>query len=215
MGNVSREKLERNIAANIAVLRKASGMTQAGLAEKIGYSDKSISKWERGEGIPDVICLKQMADLLGVTVDALLSDEAAVPGSEPVQAESGAASPVYAVNHWAIALVSMAGVWLLAALAFIIVKLAGGESVLPFVIALPVTMLLAVIFNAVWGNRTGAFLTISALIWSILFLICWICRAYNLWLLMALGVPATVIVWLSCRVRRAVNPEPDEPERNA
>ena len=109
----------------------------------------------------------------------------------------------------------MAGVWLLAALAFIIVKLAGGESVLPFVIALPVTMLLAVIFNAVWGNRTGAFVTISALIWSILFLICWICRAYNLWLLMALGVPATVIVWLSCRVRRAVNPEPDEPERNA
>ena len=131
MGNVNREKLEQNIAANIAALRKACGMTQAGLAEKIGYSDKSVSKWERGEGIPDVICLSQMAELFGVTVDTLLADDPAIPGTSPAEVKTETASPVYAVNHWAIALVSMAGVWLLAVLAFIIVKLVGGESMLP------------------------------------------------------------------------------------
>lgn len=197
---MNREKLERNIAANIAALRKASGMTQAGLAERIGYSDKSVSKWERGEGIPDVICLSQMAELFGVTVDALLADEPVLPG-EPA-APVTQAKPSYVVNRWAIVLVSMAGVWLLAVLAFIIVKLAGGGSLLPFAIALPVTMLLAVIFNGIWGTRKWAFFVISALVWSILFLICWLCRGYNIWLLMTLGVPATVTVWLACRVRR-------------
>lgn len=211
---VNREKLEKNIAANIALLRKRAGMTQAGLAEKIGYSDKSVSKWERGEGIPDVICLSQMADLFGVTVDTLLADEPALHDADEKPAEEKAAPDrtVYGVNRWAIVLLAMAGVWLLAALAYIIVRLTGGESWLPIVIALPVTMLLAVIFNSIWGNRKIAFPVITVFVWSILFLICWICRAYNIWLLMTLGIPAAVIVWLACRVRTVKTPVPDGGE---
>ncbi|MBQ2724715.1 MAG: helix-turn-helix transcriptional regulator [Clostridia bacterium] len=209
MSQTGREKLEKNIARNIALLRKHTGMTQAGLAEKIGYSDKSVSKWERGEGIPDVICLWQMAELFGVTVDTLLADEPVLPGEVPETIVQTEAKPAYGVNRWAIVLLSMAGVWLLAALAFIIVKLAVGDSALPFVIALPVTMLLAVIFNSIWGTRKWAFPVITVFVWCILFLICWICRRYNIWLLMTLGIPAAVIVWLSCRVRRVVAPADD------
>ncbi|MBQ7218900.1 MAG: helix-turn-helix transcriptional regulator, partial [Ruminococcus sp.] len=44
-------------------------MTQAQLGEELSYSDKSVSKWERGESIPDVYVLKHIADLSGVTVD--------------------------------------------------------------------------------------------------------------------------------------------------
>ncbi len=207
MSQTGREKLEKNIARNIALLRKHTGMTQAGLAEKIGYSDKSVSKWERGEGIPDVICLWQMARLFGVTVDTLLADDPILPGEVTAEnpPEEGQAS--YGVNRWAIVLLSMAGVWLLAALAFIIVKLAGGDSVLPFVIALPVTMLLAVIFNGIWGTGKWTFPVITVFVWSILFAVCWICRRYNIWLLMSLGIPAAVIVWLACRVRRVEIPE--------
>lgn len=206
MSQTGREKLEKNISKNIALLRKHTGMTQAGLAEKIGYSDKSVSKWERGEGIPDVICLWQMAQLFGVTVDTLLADEPVLPGETPAAVVQPEVKTSYGVNRWAIVMLSMAGVWLLAALAFIIVKLAGGDSVLPFVIALPVTMLLAVIFNSIWGIRKWAFPVITVFVWCILFLICWICRGYNIWLLMTLGIPAAVIVWLSCRVRRVVAP---------
>ena len=57
------EELKNIIASNIATLRKKNGMTQAELAEKLCYSDKAISKWERGESIPDVIVLKQVADM--------------------------------------------------------------------------------------------------------------------------------------------------------
>jgi len=209
VSQTGRERLEKNIAKNIALLRKHTGMTQAGLAEKIGYSDKSVSKWERGEGIPDVICLWQMAELFGVTVDTLLADEPVLPGEVPETIVQTEAKPAYGVNRWAIVLLSMAGVWLLAALAFIIVKLAVGDSALPFVIALPVTMLLAVIFNSIWGTGKWAFPVITVFVWCILFLICWICRRYNIWLLMTLGIPAAVIVWLSCRVRRVVAPADD------
>ena len=67
-------ELKLVIAKNIAALRTARGMTQIELAEKLNYSDKAVSKWERGESIPDVLVLKQIADMHGVTVDYLLTD---------------------------------------------------------------------------------------------------------------------------------------------
>ncbi|MFQ9093492.1 MAG: helix-turn-helix transcriptional regulator [Ruminococcus sp.] len=48
------ESMRKTIAGNISRYRKQLGMTQLDLSEKINYSDKSISKWERGDGIPDV-----------------------------------------------------------------------------------------------------------------------------------------------------------------
>ena len=68
------EDLKPIIAKNITVLRQNAKMTQFDLAEKLNYSDKAISKWERAESIPDVSVLKSIADLFGVTVDYLLQD---------------------------------------------------------------------------------------------------------------------------------------------
>jgi transcriptional regulator with XRE-family HTH domain len=53
-------------ADNICSLRSAQGMTQAELAGILNYSDKAISKWERGESLPDVSVLKQIAEVFGV-----------------------------------------------------------------------------------------------------------------------------------------------------
>ena len=69
------EDLKQILAKNITALRQASRMTQLELAEKLNYSDKAISKWERGESIPDVTVLKAIADLVGVTLDYLLEDD--------------------------------------------------------------------------------------------------------------------------------------------
>ena len=63
------------LAKNLVYYRKASGLTQLELAEKFNYSDKSISKWERGEGFPDVFVLKSLADFYGITVDDFYSEE--------------------------------------------------------------------------------------------------------------------------------------------
>lgn len=203
----------RIIAKNIAEMRKSRGMTQAGLAEQLGYSDKSVSKWERGEGLPDLLCMKRIADLFGVTVDWFFEAEH-TDGNEICEAASADSAqeteavkvPGYVTSRTAVALLSIAGVWMLAAVVYVVLKLCDAEAALPFVIALPVTALLCVIFHALWGSRShfrqGMFASVTLLIWTLLFMICWICRAYNLWILMILGFPGTVVAALSCRVRK-------------
>ena len=67
------------VARNIAACRKQAGMTQAELAEKLNYSDKTISKWERAEGLPDLVVSQNIAELFGVPLDALLRDDTPKP----------------------------------------------------------------------------------------------------------------------------------------
>lgn len=201
--------LTKIIAKNLVQLRKANNMTQAGLAEQLGYSDKSVSKWERAEGMPDVVCLKNIADLFGVTVDYFFYEEHAETAATAQPQNTFREMETkerYVTNHRAVALLSIAGVWMLAALVYVIVVLCGKNFLLPFVIALPVTSLLLIIFHAMWGNhekkRFGMFMSVSLLIWTILLLVCYICREHNLWLLMVLGFPATVVVALACLVKK-------------
>lgn len=66
--------MRNQIGSNIAAYRKQAGLTQAGLAEKLNYSDKAVSKWERGESVPDVMTLVQLAELFQIPVGELLAD---------------------------------------------------------------------------------------------------------------------------------------------
>ena len=79
------EDLKQIISKNIVSLRNSENMTQAELAEKLNYSDKAVSKWERGDSLPDVIVIKQIADIFGVTVDSLLTDNDGAPIRENKQ----------------------------------------------------------------------------------------------------------------------------------
>ena len=74
MVSMEEEILAEVIGKNITRLRKLANMTQLELAEKLNYSDKSISKWEQGNGIPDVRILIQLAELFGVTLDDLVHE---------------------------------------------------------------------------------------------------------------------------------------------
>lgn len=208
------ENLQAVIAGNIAALRRARGFTQAELAEKLGYSDKSVSKWERGDGLPDVLCLKAMADLFGVTVDYMLTAENPDPAAEiPAGGPAGEAAQkeVYQVNRRTIAALSVAGVWLLAALVFVVGLIAGKTLVTPFFLALPVSAILLIVFSSLWGTRTHLFLSVTALVWGVLLSVCWILRSHDPWLLMILGIPSTAVVWLSCRVTTKKPPDPPVP----
>ncbi len=199
---MAHEDIPKNIAKNITELRKKSGMTQARLAEEIGYSDKSVSKWERGDGVPDIVCLKNIADLFGVTVDYLLeSEHTSFPSLDNDKQEVPESSDSYVINRAAIVGVTLAGVLMLAAVVYVILKLCGVVSLLPFVIACPVFAVLMVIFNSVWGTKKFNFYTISLLVLTILFLISFLLRSYDMWSMMLLGIPGVLIVWLACRVK--------------
>ena len=65
-----------NFAEIIVNRRKALGLTQEGLAQKLGVTNQAVSKWESGQSCPDLALLPRIADLFGITIDELFGREA-------------------------------------------------------------------------------------------------------------------------------------------
>lgn len=191
------EELRMTIAGNIGQLRRACGMTQLELAEKLNYSDKAVSKWERGESIPDITTLKAVADLFSVSVDYLL--RADHPIEEVVKREF---TKSQRRNRVLITVMSCVLVWLVAVFVHTGVGAATPDHHLLWLIyvySVPTTLIVYLVLNSIWGNRRGNFVIISALIWTILgcvYVSVLLFASLNLWLLFVIGVPAQIIVCL-------------------
>jgi len=188
------DEFKKTVARNIVTLRLACGMTQFELGEKLHYSDKSVSKWERGDALPDAYVLKQTAELFGVTVDYLLSPH---EDSEPLPV-----APRYSKK--VITSIAFFGVWALSLLVFVMLWLTLGKAVWQiFAATLPVSLLVVMILHLIWGNRIGNILLISGFTWSLL-AACYLCLLPlgNLWPIFLLGVPAQVLILLSFCVKR-------------
>lgn len=151
----SEEILRQRIAENIAYYRRQNGDTQADLAEKLNYSDKSVSKWERGDGTPDVFILSKIADLYGVTVQDLLRTKK-VPKSHS--------------RHVLITLLSIGLVWLTAAVLFCGAKILGvlpERAWLLFIFAIPVSGIVWEVFSSLWWGLLQQALSGSLIIWGV------------------------------------------------
>ncbi len=190
--------IKRIVADNINKLRTEKHITQMELAEKLNYSDKAVSKWERAESIPDVTVLKQIGEIFGVSVDYLLSthDEEETP-------------PVYRaekteVNYVVVSLIAVIGIWTVALFLFFLLKWILAKSVWEiFVYALPVTFIAMLVFHSLWGKRKFLnFWIVSALMWSILAVIYVSLLWLNLWQLFILGITAEILIFLSFKVRK-------------
>lgn len=68
--------MRTSIGNRISQLRKENGITQEEMAEKLGVTPQAVSKWENDISYPDILLLPKIAEMLGVTVDELLSGEA-------------------------------------------------------------------------------------------------------------------------------------------
>lgn len=201
------EDIKSIIAENIVSLRKKSGMTQIELAEKLNYSDKAISKWERGESVPDISVLKNIADLFGVTVDYLISsdhgDEEISSGEDESLREERLKKKKR--THGMITGMSVLLVWLVAFLIFVPIDIATKDVVahwLAFVFAVPVSMLVWLIFNALWFNRRRNYLIISLMVWTLICAIhlsVWV-GGYNIWQFYLLGIPGQLIIILWSKI---------------
>ena len=66
---------QSKIGAYIAVKRKAQDLTQAQLAQKLGVSDKSVSKWERGVCLPDVSLFQDICGILGISINEFFAGD--------------------------------------------------------------------------------------------------------------------------------------------
>ena len=192
------DELKLATASNIIKLRTGAGMTQAELGEKLNYSDKTVSKWERAESVPDAWVLKQLGEIFGVTVDYLISshDEwEGVPGKKETEPEINFSSGV-------VTLVSIIGIWTLALLVFIIFWALGSLQWLLFAAAVPVTLITLLVFNSVWRHGRENKWIVAGLVLSLLLLIYLTLLRYNPWQILLLIVPMEIIVFLSFRIRK-------------
>ena len=183
------------VAKNISELRQSNNMTQLELAEKINYSDKAISKWERAESSPDISVLVDIATVFGVSVDYLIKadhTEAPVKESE---------APKRQYNRKPIAYIAESGAWLVAIVAFIITTLiVKGMTFqfLYFVYALPIVLIVKLVFNSIWFNPRNNYYIISVMMWSILAAIhiTFLYFKINVALIYLLGIAGQIVVIL-------------------
>lgn len=205
------EDIKSIIAENIVQLRKRKGMTQIELAERLNYSDKAVSKWERGESVPDIGVLKTVADLFGVTVDYLITaeheDEVEAATETPIDDEG--ARIKWKRKRLMITGMSVMLVWLVALLVFIPLDVAYNDIVwhfLAFAYAVPVSMLVWLVFNATWFDRRKNFLIISFMVWTLIVSIYLTVLAlgYNIWQLYLLGIPGQLIIILWSKIGKRI-----------
>ena len=140
--NLSEERLKELFSRNLSVLRHRSGMTQLELAEKLNYSDKSISKWERGEGLPDLPVAMKIADLFGVSVNDLVSEK--IPRKFLISR-----------NKVIITLLSIGIAWLVAAVSYFLFQFIAPswKSEMLFAYAVPVSFIVAIVFTNIWFKK--------------------------------------------------------------
>lgn len=183
-------------AKNLSKLRQASGMTQLELGERLNYSDKTVSKWERGESIPDAGMLKQIADEFGVSVDYLL--EAEHDHTQSFAAEPSEEEEALYKKHQTIRHIIQAGVWLLSFLIIVLCWVVTRNFYwLILIWTLPVSFLLSIIFTSLWSRHKGRdnYIFISLFILSILLAIYLSTLKANLWMLFLIMIPVEVLMY--------------------
>ena len=202
------EKIKGQIGANIAERRKAAGMTQAGLAEKLNYSDKAVSKWERGESVPDVLTMMQLAQLFGVTVNDLLRD--------PAKANIPAAPDKPKASRSVIQGLCATLVWFVALFFYVILSAFGIRwGGVCFVYAVPVTAIVLLSLRSAWRNFSWNRALISVIVWGVLasiYVSVWVFLHVSVLQLFLLGIPGQVAVILWFRMFRVKQPEKEEEE---
>ena len=204
------ETLKAILGSNIAFYRKRQGLTQAGLGEKLNYSDKAVSKWERGESIPDVLTLVQIAELFGVSVNDLLTDPNSLPAQTGVVVDKMGKAVEKALkrkaNKSSIAGLSSVLVWFVALLLFVVLSsLTIEKSWLAFIYAIPVNAIVLLTLLSSWRDFRWNKTLVSVLVWGgllSLYVTLFLFVKVNIWKVFLLGIPGQLAVFLWFRLYR-------------
>ena len=198
------EKLKNQIGANIAAYRKRVGLTQAGLAERLNYSDKAVSKWERGESMPDMLTMVQLAELFGTSLNELTADPNALPeNTGKVQKTMGKMvekTLKRKADKRIILSLSSILVWFVALLIFVVLtSLNIPYGWLAFFFAVPADAIVMLSLRSAWHDFRWNRALISVIMWgSLLFIFTVLCILVKPnWLIFLLGIPgqAAILLW--------------------
>ena len=168
--------------------RKALGLTQTQLSEKLNVSFQAISKWEKGDCVPSIYVLMALAKYYEVDIKDILCERATPPA--PKKSSKN-------INLiWSF--LSCAIVLLVATISFLVMFYAFNAtgSELCFVVALPIAALVNTILFSTWRWRIRTGIAASLFVWLSIFAISLILKTYNIWLIYLVGIPLQVMIIL-------------------
>lgn len=203
------EKLKSQLGANIVMYRKRRGLTQAKLAERLNYSDKAVSKWERGESMPDVLTLVQLAELFDISVDELIRDPNEIPENSGGPIEHAMEVAVEKTlkrkaNKKIILWLCSLLVWFVALLVFVVVSsLDIPRSWIAFLYAIPADAIVQLSLRSAWKDFRWNKTLISILMWGGLLSLYASLKLFvhvDIWKLFLLGIPGQLAVFLWFRM---------------
>lgn len=190
--------MKATFAANLIKLRNAVSMTQLELAERLNFSDKAVSKWERAESMPDVYTIKQLADLFQVSVDDLLTPSE--QWEKPVVKDK--LDKKHRVTGGLITLVVLVSILAVAFLVFVILWLAGMPDARVFVYMLPAVFVTWLVLNsALLEGKHNRYITMG-LVFSVIAVVYAALISINPWPLFLFAIPAEAVTWLSFYINR-------------
>lgn len=181
------------VAQNIYYLRTINHLTQFELGQRLNYSDKAISKWERGDAVPDAYVLLQMSELFGVTVDYILTEHK----EQDKKIETKPKNKVKRI----ILVTAMVGIFALATLIYVLLAFSNIYHWQIFIYAVPVCAVVAIVLTSVWFKGKGVLIYTSILGWSLLATVFFAVASVlgygnGLWMIFLIGIPLQVIVFL-------------------
>ena len=177
------------VSSNLSALRKQKGITQAELAERLNYSDKAISRWEKGDTLPDLNVLYEICEFYGITMNDLTSEICVAPQKN----ETKKLQKMYRI--W-ICILAAASVLLLATIWFVLNMVNdNGIHWIVFLWALPASCAVVMLIGREIFNWVIHFVLGSVVVWSAITSIVFHVQFFTehgakaLWLLFLLGIP--------------------------
>ncbi len=193
-------ELKKTIADNLIALRKRKKYTQQDLGNILGYSDKAISKWEKGESLPDIEILYQLSSLYGVTLDFLTKEGSYEEKKEYI-------IPKYEKrNKILITLLASTVAWFMAIMIFCYYMYDEDKIYFwpIFIWAIPFNCLILAFLNYKWGKKVFYLPILTVLLWGLLLSIyvSLIFIEKNFWPLFLIGVPIQIALVLLSQIKR-------------
>lgn len=190
---IKMDDLKEIIGKNIQYLRKESNMTQQDLADKLNYTSKAVSKWERGESMPEIEVLAAIASLFNVTVDFLLHEDSKVHKKDYVPSE------VKDKNKMLVTALVVTIVWTIMAIVFVYTMQNNGKTLWQlFIWAIPLSFLVIAISLRQY-KRIDQMIVLSIFLWTLL-LAFFIQFQFEIPLIFLIGIPAQLALFIWSKI---------------
>ena len=188
------DNLNYIIAKNLTELRKKNKLTQLEVAKSLNYSDKAISKWEKGESMPSIDVIYKLSKLYNVSIDYLVGES--IKTNRPP-------TPITKKRRISITLLAIVAVWLICLIFYTCFDITANINLwLLFCWAVPASLIIAIIFDCVWNRHRMLYFFVSLLVWSVLVCLYIQFLSYNIWKLFIIGIPLQIAVILWSKIMR-------------